>query len=219
MVRIHSIDQDAFSEITTEKAAYCLGFILADGYRMSKGKGVCIDVKPSDEPVIHYIREHCKSSAPIFHRVRNHGYAKGGVSVGVNITSVKLASDLEKLGVIKNKSAGTKLPSISRELTRHMVRGYFDGNGCLTTRQFFITAHETVCADIIRIGLDIDIHLSSAPMGNICRIWGGRKNRRFVDWMYENCEFALPRKLELYDLHWRSLGARGAIIVSSSPSR
>ena len=45
------------------------------------------------------------------------------------MVSNKLVSDIEKLGVIENKTLVLTFPELPTELVHHFIRGYFDGDG------------------------------------------------------------------------------------------
>ena len=48
------------------------------------------------------------------------------------LNSVKFGNDLEKHGCVPNKSFILRRPNIEEGLIRHFVRGYFDGDGCVS---------------------------------------------------------------------------------------
>lgn len=54
----------------------------------------------------------------------------------LTITNKKIAKDLIKCGCIPNKSLVLKFPDerifASKDLIRHFIRGYFDGDGCIS---------------------------------------------------------------------------------------
>ena len=47
------------------------------------------------------------------------------------IENLKISSDLNKHGMIKNKTHFLKYPKIDKKLDRHFIRGYFDGDGSI----------------------------------------------------------------------------------------
>ena len=54
-------------------------------------------------------------------------------SFGVDITSAQLCNSLVDLGIGYDKShADLHIPNIPNHLIRHFIRGYFDGDGCIT---------------------------------------------------------------------------------------
>lgn len=209
MPRKYAINENTFENIDSEAKAYCLGFLLADGWIQYKGKGVTLAVQHQDMAVIDYLRVCCSSEAPTFVK---QGKLNPRPLVGVNLCSMKLVRDLGLLGVVPNKSTTTRLPSLTYELTRHLLRGLFDGDGCITHRQFFLVGSSALLGDVIhvvqtRLGLTLPVGLSNGYP----RIWGGRALGQFLHWIYSDCEFALSRKLSKYDTYWKHLGARGSI--------
>lgn len=55
-----------------------------------------------------------------------------------SIYSTELAADLIKLGCFQNKSLILEFPTekqVPRELIHHFMRGYFDGDGCISYGQ------------------------------------------------------------------------------------
>ena len=53
----------------------------------------------------------------------------------MSLSSTKMVCTLKKLGCVENKTeVGFDLPNISKDLFRHFVRGYFDGDGSVGIR-------------------------------------------------------------------------------------
>jgi hypothetical protein len=53
----------------------------------------------------------------------------------ISIGSIKMCDDLIKLGCVPNKSLKLKFPTteqVPNELMMHFIRGYFDGDGCIS---------------------------------------------------------------------------------------
>ena len=64
---------------------------------------------------------------------RNGQEVNAHKSFGVDITSAKLCTDLVNLGIGYNKSySDLHIPEMPENLVRHFIRGYFDGDGCIT---------------------------------------------------------------------------------------
>ena len=52
----------------------------------------------------------------------------------LEINSTKIASDIKKLGCIKNKTLQLQFPTesqVPRKFQYAFIRGYFDGDGCV----------------------------------------------------------------------------------------
>lgn len=124
-------DNSYFESIDTERKAYWLGFLYADGCVYEKNensKSVILELHPDDKYLIEAFIKDIKSDRPICTNKR--GY------VSVYISSTKMANDLIKLGCIPRKSLVLKFPTeeiVPSKLINHFIRGYMDGDGCIST--------------------------------------------------------------------------------------
>ena len=118
---IYKFREDAFENIDSEEKAYWLGFLWADGYCKSG-----IDIELTDEDHIIKLKEFLKINNKIIQRNRNNS-----TTFRLNCNSKKLANDLVALG-FDLKDNRINIPNIKDELLRHFIRGYFDGDGCIT---------------------------------------------------------------------------------------
>lgn len=132
----HSI----FSKIETELQAYLLGFYAADGNINEKRKTLRIHLHKQDSELVYLYKDVISPDARTFslekHKAigRNGKYINASESFGVDITSSKLCSDLVSWGLGYQKSyCDLHIPAIPEHLIRHFIRGYFDGDGCITT--------------------------------------------------------------------------------------
>lgn len=131
--RKHSVNDKYFTDINTEEKAYWLGFIWADG-SISKTSKRCsgpnrLNVSQKTKEIEHLERfaRTIESTANIDTR---EPMPNKYVSI-LNINSRPLCMSLEKLGYgIKSKRI--HIPPIPKQLIRHFIRGYFDGDGCLS---------------------------------------------------------------------------------------
>lgn len=134
------IRHNFFSEIKTELQAYLLGFIYSDGSINDERHTLTIHINEQDKEIFNLFKiispeaytQNCKgyeSKALIEGRtVKNSG------SIRLSISSKILLEDLHNLGVVENKTyKQLHIPKqIPNNLIRHFVRGYFDGDGCIT---------------------------------------------------------------------------------------
>ena len=133
--RKHFYNEDYFKKIDTERKAYFLGFILADGcvylganknsYRFQ------MNLQIQDKYVLEELQKDIGSDYKI--QDKQFGYKKNGdprfISL-LKINSSKLCEDLINLGVIPRKSMKQEVKKnlIPNKLISHFIRGYFDGN-------------------------------------------------------------------------------------------
>lgn len=134
------IRHNFFSEIKTELQAYLLGFIASDGSINNERHTLSIHINEQDNEIFDlfkiispnaYIQD-CKeyeSKALVRGKtVKNTG------SIRLNISSKILIEDLHKLGITERKTySNMEIPKqIPNDLIIHFIRGYFDGDGCIT---------------------------------------------------------------------------------------
>lgn len=118
--------------IDTEEKAYFLGLMMSDGYiNKSKTRGYTYEkfgifIKDSDKEVIEKICSIIGISP---------SYRKSTNMIGFNVSSTKIISRLNELGISKNKTyKKLSIPKIDKILIRHFIRGYFDGDGSVSVR-------------------------------------------------------------------------------------
>ncbi len=123
-----------FDEINTPDKAYWLGFLYADGHVDKEGGKVSCSLKREDKP-------HLELLASIFGEViKDTAYyddrVKKVVLQSLLIIGCKyLNNRLRSLGFYNDKTFtadGKVLDFISDNLIRHFLRGYFDGDGCVS---------------------------------------------------------------------------------------
>lgn len=163
--RIHNVDHDYFEKINTQEKAYWLGFLWADGSivktasRCSGKNRMTLSQKVSNV-------EHLKLFANTIKAPANIQYCKGTYdgqpSTRISINSRKFCIHLEQLG-FDVKSRRIHVPKMPKTLYRHFIRGYFDGDGCLSIyvqtsqrtpvnrQEFSLTGNETLMLEIQQI--------------------------------------------------------------------
>ena len=137
-------DNTVFDCIDTEEKAYWLGFIFADGY---------IDSSPLEEnKKAHYTFEISLKGSDAGHLHKFNKFMKhenDNVKIGYvncngkrcvrcrwHVANKHLWNTLNSLGCTPRKSLTLKFPEKrifqDTSLIRHFIRGYFDGDGCLS---------------------------------------------------------------------------------------
>ena len=113
---------DFFHEINSEEKSYWLGFIYADGY-ISENNRIGINLNKKDS-------EHLQKIGDIFNKKLY--FLKDYNDVMLTIYNKELWEDLNNHGIEVLKTYDTTtniLNFISKDLERHFIRGYFDGDG------------------------------------------------------------------------------------------
>lgn len=133
--RKYNFDENYFENIDTEDKAYWLGFIYADGALIEQqyGNALKIDLSITDIEHLRKIKNCMRSDIYIPTYKSSGGYCNNTEYVRFKLVSGKLCNDLESHGVYYNKTLILEPPCISEDLIPHFIRGYIDGDGCITS--------------------------------------------------------------------------------------
>ena len=128
-----------FENINTELQAYLLGFYAADGSIDEKRKTFRIHLQKGDSELVYLYKDIISPDARTYTVAEHITTGRNGMKItahesfGVDITSAQICNSLVNLGIGYNKShSELHIPNISEELISHFIRGYFDGDGCIT---------------------------------------------------------------------------------------
>lgn len=130
--RRYFVNHDYFEVIDTEEKAYWLGLMYADGHVVSSYPKVGISLHIQDK---HHLEKFIKcldSNYPVnlYSATTSYGHTE---YARIIITSEKMHKDLQRHGVLKHKSNILKFPTtVPNHLLRHFMRGYIDGDGCIS---------------------------------------------------------------------------------------
>ena len=136
-LRKYIVDDNYFDSIDTEHKAYWLGFLIADGFLTNSGHAketFGISLKSTDGYMLNVFKQDLKSNYPI-HEYTQRCIINNSVHYTTYnrllIKSKKIFYRLKELGLNEIKSYTAKLPlsNIPTDLTHHLIRGYFDGDG------------------------------------------------------------------------------------------
>lgn len=128
-MRKYKLNENFFDELN-EKSAYWLGFLYADGcLRMKNGRSgeLKLKLKDTDKSHIEKFLSHIGSDSPI--KCGVDGKSK---YCYVSINSNHMIKRLFDLGCIQNKTQKIRLPNLPDSLMSDFIRGYFDGDGCIS---------------------------------------------------------------------------------------
>ena len=125
-------DEFFFDQIDSEAKAYWLGFIYADGY-ISKANEVGIELSIQDIDHLEKFKRDIQSEHQIHIYHKNSTFGPQD-NARFSFGSKHIANILENYYGARNKTYEGKLPQIPEHLVHHMVRGVFDGDGCLSLR-------------------------------------------------------------------------------------
>lgn len=119
----YSFDVSYFDNIDTEKKAYWLGFIYAEG-NLYKNT-LAIKLSSIDKERLVSFLQDIKSNHPI-------KSVKDKMAYVIKISSKSLRYQMNRLGIFPNKSSSIKFPDIDDSLVKHFIRGFLDGDGWIS---------------------------------------------------------------------------------------
>src|SRR3989338_7144243 len=121
----HTVNESFFDDLT-EKSAYLLGYIYADGninYNLDKHYwALTITASAKDKSHLEKLKALLSSTKPLLFSAKTNSYR-------LIVNSRKLCEKLIGLGVIPRKSLVIQFPSLPNNLLRHFIRGSIDGDG------------------------------------------------------------------------------------------
>lgn len=217
-----------FKNIRTELQAYLLGFYAADGNINEKRKTFRIHLQKRDSEIVYLYKDIISPDARVFSVNEHKTTGRDGMittaheSFGVDITSSELCTSLVDLGIGYNKSyADLHIPPISKDLIRHFIRGYFDGDGSfvasvkkpnnrpnLTIRMCFsiIAKKATLLNEFIKFFAEeygLTVNLNYLKRDDAYRLTTSSKKtcRSIYHVLYDDANFYLSRKFDKFNYY------------------
>lgn len=199
------VNENAFNKIDTEEKAYWLGFMYADGCVNRTTNRIELSLKEEDYEHIVKFKCFLGSEHTIGKKsktIKDRKY----ISYRLGITSKKIKEDLIKHGCIPNKTKVLKFPKLNKRLIKHFVRGYLDGDGCITNHSTSKVSLEILgTEDFLRAILNHynfprDKYIYSFKHSDIKRIMlSGNNAFKVIDNLYKNSNIYLDRKFNTYN--------------------
>lgn len=111
-----------------------------------------------------------------------------------------MAKDLRTYGIVSNKTGRKPFPILPDEYMPHMIRGIFDGDGCITNKQTCIFYGDTKFVFSIQTWLhktlSIPVHTITERSNGASSFSFSSKNdvKKFYDYIYKDATVYLIRK-------------------------
>lgn len=180
--RKYSLNEDYF-KVWSNNMAYILGFFCADG--MIAGNAQLVSFSQKDKDLLINIKNEIDSDHPIIQNEHTGVYI-------LNLNSKIMKSDLMTLhNQTPNKSNTLKFPTIPKEYISHFIRGYFDGDGYVNYKSFFVSfvgGSKEFMETLRGLIEDAGFETNFTDHDNYFRVYvSGRKTiKLFSNWMYRN---------------------------------
>lgn len=212
----YTLNENYFNNIISEKQAYILGFICADGYVGDEHYNNIV-IQSKDKEIIEQIAEELKFSGDI-RKSKPGGFKNSHEGFVVNFSSCLMANDLRNLGILPRKSLSFKhLLNIPKNLQRHFLRGYFDGDGTiiysLKRRKYkeivyqydslimLIIATRELIIEVVNEFDIISYSIQQSKTKGLAylRIQSNIEIKKLYNLMYEEATIFLKRKKDIWD--------------------
>jgi hypothetical protein len=220
----YTCQDNFFNVINTEKKAYWLGVLFADGNITKKASksGQIIFSSKDKEWVELFLSNIGSNNFP------NCEYQKVFKKYiwKAQITSAQMYNDLNNLGCTPAKTKTIKVPIINDDLIHHFIRGYFDGDGSVfiskekhwrNNNVFPVIHFRFIGTKAFLNVLDEKINLSGrlvqAKDSKVYELSYKRNKKAnlFYNYLYKDATIFLERKKEIFKAHLQEKGSETII--------
>jgi intein-encoded DNA endonuclease-like protein len=199
-------DRNYFKKIDSERKAYVLGFFFADGSVSLKKCSIRLRLAEKDKEILLKIADELKITKPLKYFCQGGRYPSWELA----FYGIDVCRDLIDLGCVCSKSDKLVFPKIRKDLVRHFIRGYFDGDGCIAIDYKRKRSHISICStpafnesilqflrDNSKIGGGFYNH---KKIKNYCEIdiCGMNQSIEFFNLIYKGATIYLQRKFDKF---------------------
>ena len=204
--RKYNFDENYFDNIDTPNKAYILGFLYSDGCVSKKGTEMIIKLHNKDKNLLNQIKEEMKSEHPIKSVIQ----ATREEQVSFRVSSINLCKKLISHGVFPAKTFIIEFPKLEDSLINHFIRGYFDGDGCISKvknrnsyRVTIFTASKNFMLSFKEIMLKNKIEMQIYERNNGFTMCFSKKEliNNFYNFIYASADIFLERKKIKFPTH------------------
>mgnify|MGYP001492305314 CR=1 FL=1 len=201
--RKYAVDETSFDKCSNGETSYWIGFLMADGAIVSRSgsRSVALCLQERDVEILESFRLFVKSTAPI--KVDKHH------RVNFVISSNRMCASLSKYGIVERKTGKEQIANIPPEYIKDFIRGYFDGDGCISFNGKHISVR--FCCNSKEFIQEIDKHIEKNCGISTTKIWSpegkgchythyGRDEgvKRIFHYLYDGASVYLKRKFRRF---------------------
>jgi len=218
--RKYTLNERFFDNIDTEEKAYFLGLLYADGYNKEKKGVIEISLHKRDKDILELFKVCLETNRPLY-EYKDDRKGRKTIKTVLSFNSLHMSKALVNLGCMQAKTKKIKFPFfIRRDLIRHFIRGYFDGDGSVfigkgktvhkkktyhrliptvsfaSNERFIIELRATIL-------LMANIYYSNITKDNRTNIYYASfyndNALELLEWLYRGSKIALKRKSKIYE--------------------
>ena len=205
------LNEKAFDSMTSEEQFYWLGFMYADGNISHEGNRIEVRLSIKDKDHLEKFRKFLNLTTEI-----RTGNCDGNAFCHLSVRNKHMWDTLNNLGCTPKKTLTLQFPQLSlfksRENIFHFIRGYVDGDGCLTT--YLNSTKKSIRTELNLVGTESFLTSINTLFNNIGYIknkssksWDNKAfslsfsdvpSRKIARCLYENATLYLNRKYEKF---------------------
>lgn len=194
-IRKDFFNEQVFDCLDNEHSLYWMGFIYADSYLSHYELKIGLSVKDLDH--LKKLVKFMNSSTGVKYDHR---------ACFATFASLHMANTLKSLGLVSRRGQFDKLKDkIPAGLEHHFIRGYLDGDGCISNREKVIILGQSdillwIKECLVKYAQASDKVMPYQRKGIMEIAWGGSfQFARVVDYIYKDATIYLERKKEIAD--------------------
>jgi len=219
--RNFELNESFFDDIDSEEKAYTLGLIYSDGCNDNANNRFIISLNEKDREILEVLNKFFFADKPLLYR-KKYVYKYGEKIITSNpqyklqVCSKRMSNRLIELGVMPNKSQLIRFPLwMNTYITRHFIRGYFDGDGCLSCYKndkkriinkyrILILSNRIFCEEMAlfiegAIGLNPIVRTRKDQNISSLEVNGNNNVNKFCDFIYRDANIFIRRKHDIYE--------------------
>lgn len=205
------LNEKAFDNMQSEEQFYWLGFMYADGNISKEGNRIEVRLSIKDKDHLEKFRKFLNLSTEIRTGICNdYGFCH------LSVRNKHMWNTLNSLGCTSQKTLTLQFPNISffkkKENILHFIRGYVDGDGCLTT--YLNNTKTSIRTELSLVGTELFLKSINKLFKNKGYVknkssegWDNKAfslsfsdvpSRKIARYLYENATIYLNRKYEKF---------------------
>ena len=210
----YHFDEHYFDNIDSQEKAYILGILWADGCNARNRNSIILQLQEKDRGLLEKLNVLTQNERPLRKQELSKYNPKWQDCYKLTWQSKHLSELLESYGMVQKKSLVLEFPSwLTEDLYSHFIRGYFDGDGCISllkinknrsadvgmvgTRMFLDKV-----AEIINNQVGINVYVKRDERANelICNLRCSARDDvlKLLEWLYRDANIYMERKYNKY---------------------
>ena len=210
----YHFNEHYFDVIDTQEKAYYMGMLWADGHNCVERGSIILELQEQDLDLLEKLNTLAENERPLRKHNLHDKNPNWQNQYRLVLQSKYTSKILESYGMRQNKSLILTFPTwLHKSLYSSFIRGYFDGDGCITLQSINYNRSAMInmvgtrmflskVADIINhtLGIDVSVERDSRARDPICILRCSKRNDvvTILNWLYQDATIYMQRKYDKY---------------------